>query len=262
MSFPFSRAIVTGASSGIGRSLSLELARAGVSQVVVARRIGPLRELAQEIEKLGAHAHVLVGDITRPEIRQQAIELAQSQLGGLDLLVNNAGISVQGEFLTGTPDQLRAVFELNFFAAVELTRLALPLLLVEPRACVANISSILGHVGIPFNSEYCASKFALRGWSDSLRAELSGSRVQVLVVSPGTTSTNFCENLIERRRDMPWDQSHSVSPEYVARATVQSLRRGRSETTPNPAGWWMLLANRLAPAILRHRLGQLGRRPR
>jgi short-subunit dehydrogenase len=244
------RAIVTGASSGIGEALIRELASHGVSIVMVARRGERLDALREQLDTTNVRLVPLAGDITDAAIRQQAIQLATEQLGGLDLLVNNAGISVQGEFASGRPEHIRRVFEVNFFAAVELTRLALPMLRHSQRPVVVNLASILAHRAVPFNSEYCASKFALRGWSDAVRAEWAKWGIRVLVVSPGTTKTEFFDNLLEKRRKMPWSESAGVSPSYVARCTVQALIRRKSHIVPNWRGRLLLAANRYAPRLV------------
>ena len=178
--------------------------------------------------------------------------------GGIDLLVNNAGVSVQGEFGDGTPEQLRRVFDVNLFAAIELSRIALPLLRESKRATIANVASILAHRAIPFNSEYCASKFALRGWSEAIRAELAQQGIHVLVVSPGTTRTEFFDNLLEKRREMPWTEAHAQSAEAVARATIRAIERRCNHTVPNLRGQILLLANRLSPRLVDWGMRKLG----
>ncbi len=255
------RAIVTGASSGIGRALVKQLASRGVSVVVIARRGERLAELQSELQSPNCRIVPVVGDVTDEAIRRQAIDAATEELGGLDLLVNNAGISVQGEFADGTPEQARRLFEVNFFAVIELSRLALPLLRASPRAAVVNVASILGHRAIPFNSEYCATKFALRGWSEAVRAEWGKWGIRVLVVSPGTTQTEFFENLIEKRREMPWDQTQGDSPESVARAIVRALERGRTHIVPSTRGWFLLSANRLFPGLIDAVMRRFGKSP-
>ncbi|NLF07568.1 MAG: SDR family NAD(P)-dependent oxidoreductase, partial [Pirellulaceae bacterium] len=164
------RAIVTGASSGIGRATSLELARSGVALVVVARREDRLRELTDQIASLGGKAEAVVGDVTDPSVRQSAIDTARDKLGGLDILVNNAGVGAMGLFMDADPERVRRLMEVNFFALVEMTRLAVPLLQKGNRPIIVNVSSILGHRGVPYSSEYAATKFAVQGFSESIRA--------------------------------------------------------------------------------------------
>lgn len=244
------RAIVTGASSGIGRETALELARQGVDVVVVARREERIRQLVEQIRALGRKAEPVVGDITDPAIRQAALDVAQSKLGGLDILVNNAGVGATGLFEIGDPDRVRRVMEVNFFALVEMTRAALPLLKQGVRPIVVNISSILGHRGVPHNSEYAASKFAVRGFSESIRAEFSRLGIDVLVVSPGTTETEFFDSVLENKTEPNWPKHKAVSAARVAREIVQAMRSGRHEIIPYVWGRVLSRLNRLSPRLI------------
>ena len=112
---------------------------------------------------LGRPVEVVVGDITDPATRQQALDAAQSKLGGLDILVNNAGVGATGLFEDAKPERVRRVMETNFFALVEMTRLALPLLRRGVKPMLVNVSSILGHRGVPYNSEYSRQQVR-RAW--------------------------------------------------------------------------------------------------
>lgn len=254
------RAIVTGASSGIGQALAIELAKRGVRSVLIARRGDKLAEVREQTREVGTQASVVVGDITDPAIRQAALELAQSEFRGVDLLVNNAGISGSGEFAGGSSEVLQKIFDVNFFAPVEFTREAIPLLSVGVTPMVVNVGSILGHRGIPFTSEYCASKFALTGWTQSLRAELSTLGIDVLLVSPGTTETGLASHLVEQRKKLPWAGRKGVTSERVARAMVLAMERGKHEIVPNWAGWWMLAAHRAMPRVIDAVMAKLARK--
>jgi short-subunit dehydrogenase len=245
-----SRAIVTGASSGIGRAVALELARGGASVVVVARREERLRELVGQIAALGRSVETVVGDITDAETRQRAIDAAQSKLGGLDILVNNAGVGAVGLFQDADPQRARRVMEVNFFALVEMTRLALPLLKHGAKPIVVNVASILGHRGVPYNSEYCASKFAVQGFSESIRAEFTKLGIDVLVVSPGTTETEFFDVVIDRTAESNWPKHKPVSASEVARQVVRAIRLGRHEIIPYRWGRVLCWLNRLSPRLV------------
>jgi short-subunit dehydrogenase len=245
-----SRSIVTGASSGIGRALAMELARQGAAQVIVARREERLRELAGQIHALGARVEIVAGDVTDPAVRQRALDAARDGLGGLDVLVNNAGIGAMGPFETADPDRLRRVMEVNFFSLVEMIRLSLPLLKQGNRPIVVNVSSILGHRGTPHSSEYSASKFAVQGFSEAIRAEFVRHAIDVLVVSPGTTETEFFDKVIERTGEPSWPQHRPVSPEKVARQAVRAIRRGRHEIIPYFWGRVLCWLNRLSPRLV------------
>lgn len=178
------RGILTGASSGIGRALATQLVRQGARLLVVARRPQRLAELAASLADAPGRIEVLAGDVTDPEVRKTAVERASQSFGGLDLLINNAGSGAMGRFDEASAERLQHVMDVNFFAPAEMIRVALPLLRSGNRPMVVNVSSILGHRGVPFCAEYCASKFALQGLSESLRAEFASRGVNLLVVSP------------------------------------------------------------------------------
>lgn len=254
------RALVTGASGGIGRAIALELAHAGVQCLLLARNGDRLADVREETRKLGTQASVVVGDVTDRGDRHTALEFARREFGGLDLLINNAGISASGDFATGSTEVLRQIFEVNFFGAVELTREAMPLLRQGHTPMIVNIGSILGHRGIPFTGDYCASKFALTGWSQSLRAELKGEGIEVLLVSPGTTESDLESHLVEQRVKLPWAGMKGVTAERVARATVRAIASGKHEVVPNWSGWWMLLAHRVVPGAVDKVMAKLARR--
>jgi len=245
-----SRALVTGASSGIGRELAVQLAGGGADVVVVARREERLKELAEQIVADGGRIETIAGDITDRQTRRDAVETAESSFGGLDILINNAGVGALGPFEHSDPDRLRTVFEVNFFALVEMTRLALPLLKRGTNPMVVNVSSILGRRGVPHNSGYSASKFAVQGFSESIRAELAGQKVDVLVVNPGTTETEFFDSVLQRTGEPSWPEHSAVSAAEVARKTILAIRRGRHEIIPY--GWGKLFCwlNRLSPRLV------------
>ena len=155
-----------------------------------------------------------------------------------------------GLFEDADPERARRVMEVNFFSLIEMVRLGLPLLKRGNRPIIVNVSSILGHRGTPHSSEYCASKFAVQGFSEAIRAELVRHGIDVLVVSPGTTQTEFFERVIERTDEPSWPEHSAVTPAHVARRTVRAIRRGRHEIIPY--GWGRVLCwlNRLSPRMV------------
>ena len=252
------RTILTGASSGIGRCLALELARHGARLVLTDRRQDALEDLQQQIRNGGQEAHVVAGDIVEPAVRQRVLDAARSELGGLDLLINNAGVGAIGLFAEATEARLRRVMEVNFFAPVELIRGALPMLQAGQRPMIVNVSSVLGHRAIPKNSEYCASKFALHGLSDSLRTEFAAAGIDVLIVSPSTTATDFFDSVLERNAELPWLALGAMSPEAVARQTVKAIRRGRHEIILTPGGKLLVWCDRLCPPVVNRLVARFG----
>lgn len=245
------RAIVTGASGGLGREIALELGRYGVNLVLVARREQKLHEVADEIAKLGGKAEIVAGDITSPTIRQAVIETAQSAWGGLDILINNVGVGAIGHFAEADAERMRQVMEINFFAPVELTRIALPLLKAGQQPLIVNIGSILSHRATPRYAEYCASKFALRGWTETLRNELRPAGIDVLLVSPGPTRTEFWNNLLEQKGTVPWTREYAMTATRAAKQIVAAIQRGRRwELIPGLRAKLFVLSNRFFPRIV------------
>lgn len=245
------RVLLTGASAGIGRELALRLAAKKSQLVLTARRDDRLEELADEIEKThGTKPNWIAGDITDSDHRQSLLEACQSELGGLDVLINNAGVGAIGTFENASADRLRKVMEVNFFAPVELTRAALPLLREGNRPIIVNVSSVLGHRAVPKKSEYCASKFAIHGFSDALRAELSSTGIDVLLASPSTTKTEFFENALEKEEELPWLALGGQNPRTVARSIVRAIGWGRHEIILTPGGKLLVWLDRLCPPLM------------
>lgn len=251
------RALVTGASGGVGRALAVRLARAGVSSALLARRADPLEATRRLVEEAGGAAVAVVGDVSLADDRARALDAARA-LGGLDLLVNNAGVGAHGRFHDAAADTLRTLFEVNFFAAAELTREALPLLRESPAACVACVGSVLGWRGVPLTSEYCATKFALRGWCEAVRPELRRLGVHVLHASPSTIASEFRGNLVERTIDVPWGRRRGVSPERVADRVVRGIERRRNEVAVVWEDWFVVRLARFAPWLLDAALRRYG----
>jgi short-subunit dehydrogenase len=214
--------------------------------------------VVDEIKQLGRRAEAVVGDVTDARVRRRALEVAREKLGGLDILVNNAGVSAHGRFADAAPDRLRPIMETNFFAPVELTREALALLRAGREPIVVNISSVLGQRGCPHKSEYSASKFALRGFSEALRAEFAPLGIDVLVVTAGPTDTEFFKHLLDEHGELPWGEGKPVSPERVARATVRAIKSGRHEIIPSWRGWLLASANRFFPRLVDRAMARYG----
>lgn len=241
------RALITGASSGIGAALAIELAGAKARLVLNGRRAEKLQQVAQQVEQAGGQALLALGDVTDKAVRRDALQLAQARFGGLDVLVNNAGVSAWGAFDQAGEERLRTIMEVNFFALAELTRESLPLLAKGRAPLVVNIASILGHRGIPLQAEYCASKFAVRGLSEAIRPELRRPGIDLLVVSPGTTESEFFDHLIDKAAEMPWRRHRGVPASHVARQIVRAMQSGRHEIIPSGRGKWLVWLNRLCP---------------
>lgn len=243
------RVLITGASSGIGRAMAVLAAEAGAKLLLTARREDRLEELLEVVHAKGADAKYVVGDVTDPAVRQKLLEKVQHDYQGLDVLVNNAGVGAYGNFAEASPERLRQLMEVNFFAPVELTRLFLPMLEKGRTPAICNVSSVLAHRAVPGKSEYCASKFALHGFSDALRAELSSKGVDVILVSPSTTSSEFSSAVIEKKGKAPAVGKFTRTPRNIAVAALRAIRTGRHEVIPSNTGYAMVLLDRLWPSL-------------
>jgi short-subunit dehydrogenase len=222
------RILITGASMGIGFALAAAAAKRGAKVIAVARSMGLLEELARQVKAVGGQIDILAADVTNPADRQTLAEFLQTHCGGLDILINNAGVGATGHFVEVDESVLREIFEVNYFGALELTRLCLPLLARGQQPLLVNISSILGRRAYPARSYYSASKFALAGWSDAVRAELAPKGVGVLVVNPGLTVTNFSANMKARSARLPLDHLRGMSADDVAEATMKAIEADKA----------------------------------
>ena len=252
------RVLLTGASSGIGMHLAIQLAAQGANVVLCARRKKRLDQLCEQIRAEGGTAIVIAGDVADAEYRQQLIERCQQDFGGLDILVNNAGIGAMGRFDEATPERMRQIFEVNFFALTELTRISLPLLKIAEDPIIVNISSILGHRGAPLKSEYSASKFAVHGFSDSIRAELANDGVEVLLVSPSTTDSEFFDASIEDQTNKDWKKRGAMLPEIVAAKTIRAISKRRHEIILTFGGRILVWLDRLVPGLANKLMAKFG----
>lgn len=272
-------AIVTGASSGIGRCLCELLLEQGCHVVAVARRADRLANLKDFVRDRTAEGRPgalfpVAGDVTAEATLLRALETATRVRGGaFDLLVNNAGIGAIGPFVEASPERLRRVMEVNFFAPAEWTRRCVPALRLGRAPVICNISSVLGHRAVPGKSEYCASKFALHGLSDSIRAELRRDGIQVTLVSPSTTKSEFFDVALDNRgsprneiADEPQERGDGQAdsgrrpggdhgprrwlgwpPRRVARAALAAIRKRRDEVILSAGGKLLVYADRLSP---------------
>lgn len=248
------RCLVTGASMGLGRALAEELVRRGARVILAARSVDRLREVADGLIAAGAPPENVLpfpADVTLAEDRADLFRFASDEFSGaLDLLVNNAGIGAYGRFESHDESVVRRLFEINVFALIEMCRGALPMLRRGRAPAVCNIGSIVARRGLPGRSEYSASKFAVAGFTEAIRAEWARDGIDVLLVNPGFTATEFDRNLAADTAIWKTDGRRTMTPEYVANATLRALARGRHEITLSAPGRILLLFNRFTPRFL------------
>jgi len=241
------RTIVTGATAGIGRALVIELVGRGAKVVAMGRRGDRLESLGEKLAAPDRYRY-LAGDVTRREDRAAAIELAKREFGGLDALVNNAGIGGLGPFDRASEARLRQIMEVNFFAPAEFIRESLTTLGGGQQPIIVNVGSVLSHRAIPDMSEYCASKFALHGLSDSLRAELAPLGMDVLLVCPSTTKSEFFDVAAGSSPKSPRRFS-AMTAEAVARRIARAMAAGSHEIILSAGGNALVWLDRLCPPL-------------
>jgi short-subunit dehydrogenase len=253
------RVILTGASSGIGHALALRLAERGARLVLASRSEQRIAELADAIRGRGGNAVAVPTDVTDSAQRTRLVEQALTALGGIDILINNAGVGALGFFEDATEERLRRIMEVNFFGATELTRLALPHLRGGRDPMIVNVASVLGRRAIPTSVEYCASKFAIVGWSEGLRAELARHGIHVLLVCPGGIETEFSANLLERQTKALGQGRRRMSADRCARIIVAAMRRRKNEVVITAEAKLVVWFNCLAPRLLDWALARYAR---
>jgi len=179
---------ITGCSTGFGRALAQRVLDRGWSAVVTARDVDRVRDLVDGHDR---RALPLALDVTDPEQVASAVRAAQSEFGGVDVLVNNAGYGYQSSVEEGEEDQIRAQFDANVFGLFAMTRAVLPLMRAQRRGHIINITSVAGLIGFPGSGYYAASKHAVEGWSDALTAEVKPLGIHVTCVEPGPFRTDW-----------------------------------------------------------------------
>ena len=260
MSVPLRRALVTGASSGIGAATARALAEAGYRVVLLARRESELRAVHESLRENehGEHLRV-VCDLCDPAALEAALARVDAEFGGLELLVNNAGLGYRAKVEELDPALLERTFRTNVLAPFLLCKAALPLLRRGSEPVVVNIASVVGRRGIPGQVAYSASKAAVCSIGEGLRVEWAGEDVAVCTLDPALTATGFFEAQANPAHLPHPDLSGASGPEQVAREVLALDRAPRPERNLR-AKWRLLallglLAPRLADRLLVRRLG-------
>jgi len=221
-------AIVTGASSGIGKAIAVELALRGVKVVLAARREDKLQEVVKIIRDNGGEAIYSVMDVTVEKLCQKLINTTIEQHGKLDILICNAGISMRANFRDVNVDVLHRLMDVNFWGTVYCTKYALPYL-IESKGSLVGISSIAGIHGLPGRTGYSASKFALTGFLETIRIENLKNKLHVMIAVPGFTATNIRFKALiadgSEQGNTPRNENKMMSSEKVAKCVARGIQR-------------------------------------
>lgn len=239
-------ALVTGAGSGIGRALAVELSRRGARPILLGRRDGPLEVTRAQLTD-PARGIVIASDLADADSRAGVAGKVRTEAGRLDLLVNNAGVVSAGALSRQSDEVWREMLEVNLIAPMALTRDLLPMIKESPQGRIVNVGSMFGDIAFPFFAAYSASKFGLRGWSEALRRELAGQGVDVTYCAPRGTRTPAADGFAHyvKAFSMALD-----APETVARRIVDGIASDARDIYPQGAERLLVLVQRLFPRLI------------
>ena len=242
--------VITGGSDGIGKALIETLIPMGARVATCGRNHDKLYTLQMEYSQVLLHA--VACDVSNEQDCRRFIESTIETFGGIDILINNAGISMRALFLDSDTEVTRRVMDINFLGAVYCTKYALPSIL-ERKGVVVGVSSTAGYRGLPGRSAYSASKFALQGWLESLRTELYKTGVHVMWVCPGFTTSNIRHAALDNRGraagESVLDEGRLMSAEVCSRHIVRAIEKRKRTLVLTFLGKVTVLINKLYPSL-------------
>lgn len=245
--------IITGASSGIGKSCAFEFARAGASVVLASRNFELLNEIHNKLISKGYHSIAIKTDVTNPEDCKYLISETLRVFKKIDILINNAGISMRANFNDLDLSIIEKIMQVNFFGTVNCTKYALPYIL-ESKGSIVGVSSIAGHKGLPGRTGYSASKFAMHGFLESLRLENLNKGLHVLIACPGFTASNIRKNALckdgSTQSKSPRNEIKMMQPERVAQHIISAVKKRKNSIVLTINGKLTVFLNKFFPKIV------------
>jgi short-subunit dehydrogenase len=251
--------LITGASQGIGAETARAFAGYPVNLALLARSEDRITALAEELnQKPGVKAIAVVADVSRSEDIQRAVAQTLDAFGQIDILVNNAGVGMSSPVGEIDYEKGHQLFEINYWGAIRMTEAVLPGMRERKDGLIINVSSIVGRRSMPGISVYCASKFALNAFSESIRVELKPDNVRVVSFYPGVTRTNFGDNLLTGPNKVEGKGRAKVSSaEDVGKAIVKAARKEPRDAYATLFDRVFVWAAKLTPGLLDKMLGKM-----
>lgn len=244
-------AIITGASSGIGQAVAAQLTDERVNTVLASRNRKKLESLALDLVSLPGRTLVVPTDVTDRLAVEALVRKTAEEFGRVDILINNAGTGLFAPIADGNPENMRRLFEVNFWGAINCIQAAVPYMQTQGRGHIVNVASIAAKISPPYMGMYSATKFALSAVSDALRSELAGSGIGVSTVYPGLTQTSFMENMTQEV-EVPAipPVARFVGSDAVARRIVQSIRFSLRDAYISPEDIAVVGLNTIVPQLV------------
>jgi short-subunit dehydrogenase len=245
--------IITGASSGIGEACAIAFAKRGANVVIAARNQEKLKVVGEQIRKIGVEVLEVKCDVSIQEDCEKLIAQTISKYGKLDVLINNAGISMRAIFNETQVDVIKKVMDVNFWGTVYCTKYALPYLL-KAKGSVVGVSSIAGYIGLPARTGYSASKYAMQGFLDALRTENLKTGLHVLVTCPGFTASNIRNTALasdgSQQGESPRDEAKMMTAEEVANRILSGVIKRKRTMVFTTEGKMAVFLNKLFPKFI------------
>ncbi len=242
--------IVTGASSGIGEATAREFAAHGSKVMLAARTEEKLKSIVAEIRSKNQTADYSVTDVTSESDCKQLVEKCVNVFGTVDILINNAGLSMRATFMDVDLDVIRRLMDVNFWGTVYCTKYALPYL-VENKGSLVGVSSVAGFHGLPARTGYSASKFAMHGLLETIRIENLKKGLHVMIIAPGFTATEIRKKALladgSPQGMTPKKEEKLMSPEYVARFILKGIKKKKRNKILTWQGRITALFQRILP---------------
>jgi len=224
---------VTGAGSGIGAALSEQLVKQGATVILSGRKVDSLVAVQQKIDAAEKNTIIQVLDLSETDNFDEIVKNLNKQTGGIDYLINNAGISQRSKAIETSENVLRKLMEVNFFGTIALTQAVLRNMILLKRGHIICISSLAGKFGYPKRAGYCASKHALQGYFETLRTEIADYNINVLMVSPGLINTEISKNALLADGSvydkMDEGQAKGMAVEKCAVKIIKAVRLGKKD---------------------------------
>ena len=245
--------IVTGASSGIGKATALRFAQKGAHLVLAARSVAKLNILSEQLTPFGVEVLIVPTDVSIEADCKNLMDKALEKFGRIDVLVNNAGISMRAAFADLELDVLKKVMDVNFWGTVFCTRYAMGSIL-KSKGSIVGVSSIAGYKGLPGRTGYSSSKFAMHGFLESVRIENLKKGIHVLIACPGFTASNIRNTALDSngsvQGETPRDEQKMMQPEEVAKAIVIAVEKRKDRLTLTTNGKLTVFLNKFFPKMV------------